>query len=528
MNQPEVPGGTSPPRISRLSKILLAVMLGGAVLLGSRTLPVTLLQSGMLGGGGSGGASEWKAPLAQSWPAERVWNERLEEEYSDFVARLGQAVMQRRCRRFDLCLRDPSANILFEAATDATLTLDVDCGDLPYVLRGYFSFKKHLPFSFVCDVHGIGESIRYLADVTPAKICSWQDYKSPYLVLRGMSDSVHSGMFRMSADVEGADFYSVAVSRRAIRAGTVYYDPNGHVLTVTEVRPDGSVFLMDGHPDGSLTWKRFGAAFALGGRSQGGGFKNFRPLRFVGNQLQRVANRELPLFDGESQWNRSLWSASGTPGTYYTFVRQNLALGTTPDVETDFREEVRALCRDLSERVDSIQAAVSVGLSNRPHPGELPVNVYGTTGEWEDYATPSRDARLRAAVREIYDLLSAIPKDSPHWPSLRAAWREESTKSDCHVAYQNSQSKAVVLTVDDALDRIYALSFDPYHCPELRWGAPQDSAERMSCPSDAKKQEWYEKEQRLRNRIDREYGAPTPLTSGPAVPSPIDFRALLR
>lgn len=528
MKQDEVPGGTLSPERRRLPKILLMVTLGGGLLWGSRSLPGSLMQAGVLNGGSTGAASEWKAPLSQSWPAQRVWNDRMEEEYSEFVARLGQAVMQRRCHRFDQCLRDPTTNTLFEAATDPTLQLEVDCGDLPYVLRGYFSFKKHLPFAFVCDVQGVGDHIRYMSDVTPARSCSWQQYKTPHQALRSMSDEVHSGMFRMAAGVEGADFYSAAVNRRAIRPGTVYYDPNGHVLTVAEVRPDGSIFLIDGHPDGSLTWKRFGAAFALGGPSQGGGFKNFRPLRLVGSQIQRVGNQELPLFDGESQWNRSLWAKSGTPGTYYTFVRQSLALGTAPDVETEFREELRALCRDVSERIDSVQAAVSAGLSVKAHPGELPSNIYGTTGEWEDYATPSRDARLRAALREIYELVAAVPKDSPHWAGIRTAWREESGRAECRFSYQNSRGRVVALTIDAVLDRIYALSFDPYHCPELRWGATFETPELSSCPVDAKKQEWYEKEQRLRNRIDREYGAPTPLTSGPVVPSPIDFRALLR
>lgn len=528
MKQIEVPGGTPLEGRRRLTRALLATGIVGALLLGGRTLPVPFMQAAMHRGDAPNSASEWKLPLAQSWPAERVWNDRLEEEYSEFVARLGQAVMLRRCRRFDLCLRDPSANTVFDAATDPTLALDVDCGDLPYVLRGYFSFKKHLPFAFVCDVHGVGDHIRYMADVVPAKSCSWQNYKTPHQVLRGMSDSVHSGMFRMAPAVEGSDFYSVAVNRRAIRPGTVYYDPNGHVLTVAEVRADGSVFLIDGHPDGSLTWKRFGAAFALGGHSQGGGFKNFRPQRLVNSQVQRDANRELPLFDGETQWNKSLWAATGRPGTYYTFVRQSLALGTTPDAETDFREEVRAFCRDVSERVDSVQAAITAGLSVRPHPGELPSNIYGTTGEWEDFATPSRDARLRAAVREIYELVSAIPKDGSQFPRLRTAWREESTKAECRFSYLNSQSKPVSFTIDDVLERLYTLSFDPYHCPELRWGAPPNSPELASCPSDTKKQEWYEKEQRLRNRIDREYGAPTPLTSGPLTPAPIDFRALLQ
>lgn len=471
--------------------------------------------------------SEWRAPLAQSWPAERVWNDKLEEEYAEFVFRLGQAVAQRRCHHLDACLRDPVANVLYEAQTDPDLVLGVDCGDLPYVLRGYFSFKKHLPFGFVCGVDGVGEHVRYMSNVFPTKFCSWQGYKTPRDVLSSMSGAVHSGMYRMAPEVETSDFYPVALSRRAVRPGTVYYDPNGHVLTVADVQKDGSVYLMDGHPDGSLTWKRFGAAFALGGRGQGGGFKNFRTVRLEGKELRRARNEELALFDGQTQWDRSLWPLVGGQGNYHALVKQRLALSTTPDVETDFRESLRALCRDVQERVDSVQEAVRAGLSGKPHPGELPPNIYGALGDWELYATPSRDARLRAAVREIHDLVAAVPKDSPQVAQLLRIWKQEHGKPECQFSYLNSQGRAVPLGIGEVLRRIYALSFDPYHCPELRWGARPDSEEGRSCPGDAVKLSFYEKEQRLRQRIDREYGAPTPLSSGPELAPPIDFRPLL-
>ena len=38
---------------------------------------------------------------------------------------------------------------------------------------------------------------------------------------------------------------------------------------------------------------------------------------------------------------------------------------------------------------------------------------------------------------------------------------------------------------------------------------------------------WYRNEQRLRNRIDREYGTPTPLEGGPEAVPEIDARTVL-
>jgi len=472
--------------------------------------------------------SPWNTPIARSWPAEKAWDPQLENEYSQFVSRLGQAVAQRRCRRLDACLRDADANLLFDPMIDSNISLNVDCGDLPYVLRGYFSFKRRLPFGFVCQVRGTGVDIRYMSGVTPARFCSWRQYKSPRALLRTMTGQVHSGMYRMAPEVETSDFYPVIMDRRAVRPGTVYYDPNGHVLTVGEVRPDGTVYLLDGHPDGSLTWKRFGQAFAQGGRSLGGGFKNFRPLRLVGEALVRAPNRELSFFDGQSQWDRSLWSVSGTPGDYHAWVRRSLTVpAEQPDPVADFRDAIRAVCRDVSDRLEAVETAVEAGIPSHPHPADLPWNIYGSEGDWEAYATPSRDARLKAAFRELNQAAAAVPDGSSLLSGLQQAWLEESARPECRFNYLNSALKPTALTLDDVLDRLFLMSFDPYHCPELRWGAPADSAEAATCPDEAVKRDFYEKEQRLRNRIDREYGAATPLSVGPAEPPDVDVRRRL-
>lgn len=471
--------------------------------------------------------SPFQLPVGRSWPAVNAWNDHFEQEYAQFVERLGRSVAARRCRTLDVCLRSPEHNLIFDPWTDPKLELDVDCGDLPYVLRGYYSFKRRLPFGFVCAVKGTGPHVRYMADVTPARFCQWTQYGSPRAALRQMIDQVHSGMYRMGPEVENADFYPVEITRVGVRPGTVYYDPNGHVLVVAEVRADGSVYLMDGHPDGSLTWKRFGEAFALGGRGQGGGFKNFRTQRFEGGQVVRAKNGELPLYDGASQWNKALWQIDGKR-SYHAFIRQTLA---EPDAAhspvEDFREQVRALCRDVSERVEAVEVAITAGLAQRAHPGELPDNIYGTVGDWEVYATPSRDARLKAAFRELHESVSGLLRSSGLLQELGAAWREETAQPGCRFTYKSSTGQPVTLTLGEVLERLFRLSFDPYHCPELRWGAALGSAEAASCPIDATKLDFYGREQRLRNRIDREYGEPTPPSSGPAEPPDLDVRRLL-
>ena len=64
---------------------------------------------------------------------------------------------------------------------------------------------------------------------------------------------------------------------------------------------------------------------------------------------------------------------------------------------------VNSNCADLSYRADAVHLALEAGLQNQAEPERLPVNIYGTEGDWEDYSTPSRDARLKTAFKELRD-----------------------------------------------------------------------------------------------------------------------------
>ena len=469
-------------------------------------------------------------PMAQSWPAVNQWSDSLEREYEQFVAGLGRAIAEHRCRQLDDCLRNPGANTLYDAATDSHFDLHVDCADLPYVLRAYFAFKRRLPFGFVSEIRGdAGRDPRYTLNIHPAGFRTWQQFPTPRALLRDIGSMVHSGMYRTAPQIEESDFYQVGVSRRAIHPGTIFYDPNGHVLVVTEVRTDGQIYLMDGHPDGTLTYKRFGEAFVTGTARLGGGFKNFRPQRWHNGHIERVRNAEIAAFDGAAQFDRTGYLVEGNAIGYHAWIRASLReANAVIDPVEDFREGVRALCRDVSDRVDAVNAAVAANIHTTDHPSSLPENIYGTDGDWETYSTPSRDARLKASFRELFESVQSRTDRVALAPTLERAWHEEVARPECQYQYTRSNGTVAHIDLDTVLDRIYKISFDPYQCVELRWGATPGSNDFAGCADDVTRMRWYFDEQRLRNRIDREYGVPTPLTSGPTGGSDIDVRRLLR
>ena len=101
---------------------------------------------------------------------------------------------------------------------------------------------------------------------------------------------------------DSADFYTVPLTQQALRPGTVYADPYGHVLMLVRRVPEangtpGVLLAVDAEPDGSITRKRFWRGnflFAHEPTLGTPGFKHFRPImREKNGPLRRLSNAEI-------------------------------------------------------------------------------------------------------------------------------------------------------------------------------------------------------------------------------------------
>jgi hypothetical protein len=463
-----------------------------------------------------------------AWTARHQWSDRYEAEFARWVEEL----FADKKGSLAACLRNPEGNSLY-SNEDRNNNLFSDCADLPYLLRAYFSYKKKLPFSFNVTISGS----RYSNNNQPGSRRSFLSYSNFSSLARTISNSVHSGFFRFFWTTEKTDTFLCQINRESIVPGTVYYDANGHVLVVSRVDDDGTVWFVDAHPDNSLTEKRFGSYLSRGSCKQGGGFRRWRHQE-VGSSgsFTLTTNSNTPFFDaGKSQCQDS-YEVDGLELDYHQWVKRMLAVGSGKvDPIKEIQQQLTALDQALQDRVASIAAAVSHNIHKKTHPSSLPYNIYGTEGDWEAYSTPGRDARLRAQVREMFNLIkdsvSAVAQgDHPYAFEGTAAdllrqfssiW-QESTDS-IRIGYGDSSGKTVTLTLGNIMERLFLLSFDPYHCPELRWG----DVDTASCPDGSSKRWWYEQEQRLRNVIDTDHRVNTTLDWGPVNTPDIDVGALL-
>lgn len=62
------------------------------------------------------------------------------------------------------------------------------------------------------------------------------------------------------------------------------------------------------------------------------------------------------------------------------------------------------------------------------------------------------------------------------------------------------------MNLEAARQRLFNMSFDPYHCVEKRWGARLPE-ELLGCTDDSNKNAWYEAQRWLRYQSERRYDA---------------------
>lgn len=485
---------------------------------------------------------------AQRWRITKPqWTVQDELRFGEFVLRIGQAVARRQCFTVSGCLRSP-ANPYF-GSDSSDLRLFADCGDLPYFLRTYFAWKNGLPMSFADGVAPRNgrdnQDVRYTRYgnyVTSRFDITASFFGGPdaiEILNSEVINSTSSASFRMIGSEDNglfSDFYPVKLGRDSIRPGTVIYDPNGHVAVVFWVSDDGHIFYIDAHPDNSLTSGMYTPKFVRSYPFQGAGFKNFRPLKlvgarqdfsgnYIGGRIEGALNSQLSNYsleqfygnepDPSGDWQKGRFVYRGQTYNYYDYLRRVMALG---DLKVDPIRDLRALmtdiCVSLQDRVIAVDTAIRSGINIKNHPTRLPKNIYGTEGEWEEYATPARDARLKVS---FMDLLQQTQQYIKMWRAgdsnlsysgvhlaedLLSVYNQESQK--CQFSYNNSGGKKISLNTDAVRRRLFSLSFDPYHCVELRWGAESPS-ELSTCLDSSNKKEWYSRERWLRYQWERRY-----------------------
>ncbi|MEO1015042.1 MAG: hypothetical protein AAFX08_07625 [Pseudomonadota bacterium] len=465
------------------------------------------------------------------------WDDADERGYAAFVRAIGWS----NCTSLESCLADPANPYRH---TDKR-RFSGDCADMAYTLRAYYAWKNGLPFSYQSAMglaKGSRGDLRYSTggNVVAGRrsVASQTPISAPSFIAR-IPGEVSTAMFRTHPETGGGrsfdDFYPVEISREAVRPGAIAYDVYGHVSIVYDVLDDGRVLIIASHPDRSVTRTAFRPSFMRTKPALGGGLKEWRPIRlegatkaedgsYRGGRIRAVSNDELPSFSMEQyvgnnpnptpEWGVGEYRINGREVHYQDYVRLRLASSEFRfNPVTELRNGLETICGSIRDRKFAVDAARSARMHLRPHPGRLPPNIFGTYGDWETYSTPSRDARLKVAMielrREVERMVNGVATGAARigydGDDLKGdLWSAMSEEFDqCKFTYWRSDNSRIRLNMSHVFDRIWGLSFDPYHCPERRWGA--NGAELVPCTDDDVKSAWYNAQRYLRYQAERTY-----------------------
>jgi hypothetical protein len=492
------------------------------------------------------------------WPIRNSWNRATENLYSAWIAKLFDAPLDAELswKAWHEVLRDQSRNILFnylgQNEDNVTLSLRPDCADFVYFLRAYFAYKLGLPFGYSNCSRGTGGA--------PPKCYQWFNILHPEVTrpapppeqtaaaiapaeqsapastsglmqlfsqgqrqpepaptaqssvppaprkpsfgeyLRAVGDVVQSGSVRVSAADDSTDFYTVPLTQEALRPGTVYADPYGHVLMLVRRVPESNgtpgVFLaVDAEPDGTVTRKRFwrGNFLFVHDPALGSpGFKHFRPIvRENNGALRRLTNAEIA--KDPRYGNFSLEQSQLGAEDFYD--RMDDVMSPEPlDPVRAMEDAITSLEEQVKTRVTSVENGRQYQ-DKRHGVVEMPngPSIFETTGAWEDYSTPARDFRLLIAidvVRGFPDRVARRPDRYaiPQGKSVADVKMElqgvlSSELSSRKFSYLRSDGSQWTLSLKDVVDRAtdFEMAYNPNDCIELRWGAPQESDEASTC-----------------------------------------------
>jgi hypothetical protein len=462
------------------------------------------------------------------WPATAAWDRSHENLYSAWIEALFDAPLEEQPTWPVLhdVLRDPARNFLYDHLglgeddpAQHAPRIDPDCADLPYFLRAYFAFKLGLPFGYSRCTRGGRERpptcIGWSSSLTTAKVKAGEPLSrfARFLSVE-LANAVQSGGVRAPATDDKTDFYPVRLSVDALRPGTIYADPYGHILMLVRrvaqpppsssgVAASGGLLLaVDGQPDGTVARRRFWRGNFLFSDDQtlgSPGFKRFRPVLVDEGAPRPLGNDEIAKSADWGDFSLEQYQL-GVEGFY---DRMDDVLSPSPvDPARALREVIDALEEQVTRRVLSVQNGVDYG---KDHHGAIDMptgsSLFETEGPWEDYSTPSRDMRLLIAIDVVRGFPARVARRPGRYASakgqppaqlqqqLEQQLAEETSKR--RFSYTRSNGTAFELSVADVVARASALemAYNPNDCPELRWGAPAGSAELSSCARHAPREQ---------------------------------------
>jgi len=447
-----------------------------------------------------------QANMGRVWTPRRKWTAGMENLFALWVEQLFDYPLDDRTwPKLQQLLADPDHNVLHDylgQGEDGKLTLEPDCADLPYFLRAYFAWKMRLPFAYRFCNRGFEGKAPYCDRDLHDHLVTIEDAGTEVKAFDefarlNVANGVHSGSGRCGPEDSDTDYYPIPLDRPAIKPGTIFADPYGHLFVIAKWVPQGIgdygiLVGADAQPDGTVGRRRFWPGsflFTPDTTEAGAGFKAFRPTRFSGGRIRQYDNDEIA---GLGLTPFSMQQYEGTKQDFYDRVEALInPRALEPEAMLDVL--ISALYEQVKRRVVSVQNAEDY---KREHRGAVDMpnghSIFETSGPWENFSTPSRDMRLLIAMDTVLGFPDGVKRTPDRFGVAPAEVETKVAELRSYLdrelanktfSYVKSDGAKQPLTVKDVVDRAKAfeMAYNPNDCVEIRWAAPEGSDERSTC-----------------------------------------------
>lgn len=452
--------------------------------------------------------------------------------------------VEQRVAKLDRILTDPQMNLLLDPefagkgsnpqlpkGTIRYMNAMVDCAKFTLAMPAYYAYRRGLPWmtSYVTPVQG---DIRISPNNIPVGFVSSFQCSSPQHFFEVAMTAYSSGNYRVepgSKNSSWSDTVPVAVNRKYLLPGCINY-VDGHSLILAKVDEYGELYFINASTDATKNIFTYNGLNAVSGiepfksdhseNPMKGCFQGLRVFRFPicetnakghVTKVRRRTDTEMEEFGmsyeqyskvGEMVDTQKIMEDGFKLGSVHEFIRYRMK---TVDkiVPMQFMQKyVDTMVQMWEGREVFVQDAWREVKQNGPivYPEELKdENIFQAKGRWETWSSPSSDVDRRNKYFYLADWMdNAIRwyETMPHLIDLAgfetygikttadfaSAIIQEKRKLfvEKSIEYADSTGNKVRLTLADLESRLYDLSFDPNHPPELRWGAPADSPERAA------------------------------------------------
>lgn len=483
-------------------------------------------------------------PLYRQWNLAET--RRFSEWIGRIYDRKANGTVEQRLAKLEHVLSDPDMNLLLDPAfagepcnpqvpVDSILAMHrvVDCHKLSMSLGAYYSCRRGLPFMF-SHVRALdGGDLRTADSTYPVGTVSSFDYDSAHQFFVDATVGTCTGNLRVppfSRNSELSDTCPVALTPEHLVPGCLYY-LDGHVLILARIEP-GNVRFLDATTSYTRDLYTFNGLNVVTGikprRSENsadpyaGCFCGFRVFRYpiaetdANGKVTRVRRRtdaEMAEFGfSTEQYEKmeqlvkegKITEGDRSFGSMHQLIRYRLR-GNEPISVSGL---LRAYAARAREQLIARDAAVQEGWAEvrANGPIEFPDqgadwNIYTAGGRWGRFSTALSDTEFRAGyfdfLEEMDSAIQWLDMQSGHLDlkglNLHAIW----STSDLAWAYLAEKDRVFRATEFDFTDtagnkkrislydlekRMFDLSFDPNHPPELRWGMKPGSDEAAGIP----------------------------------------------